>query len=216
MIKAVINSLLSVIFPQSSIEEGLEHITIADLNAYLSIKTNHQITSLLPYREPLIRHLVQLAKFKNNKTATTLMGQILGDYLLEEISDGILFSTPNQSIILVPIPLSRQRQRARGFNQSERICQAAQAELGGQIEIANLLTRPHHRIPQTKTTSRRERLANIKGAFSLNEKVAKNISRQATIIVIDDVTTTGATLREALMVLQQNSFTNSTAIAIAH
>ena len=217
MYKNLLQKLLNLIFPPNTLELTLESTTISDISEFMHIQNKANIVSLLPYKEPLIRALVHTAKFKNNQHSAELLGKVLADYLLSELSDQELFASAGSGqIFLVPIPLSSQRRRERGFNQSECICQVAQQQLPEHLSVLNLLTRPHHRPPQTRASSRTERIKNIKGVFAINQAVARSLSPQIPIFIIDDVTTTGATLKEAIKTITESGFTNVSAIALAH
>jgi len=105
--------------------------------------------------------------------------------------------------LIIPVPLHPRKLRRRGFNQSYLLVakwpRYFSGENGGRrIEIkADLLRRVRWTAPQTGL-GRRERQNNIKGAFSLPNGVpVENCS----ILLVDDVYTTGATVTECARVL---------------
>ncbi len=106
------------------------------------------------------------------------------------------FNIP-QEFVLVPIPLHVRRKNWRGFNQAELICQILAKKFGCKTQ--NLLKRQVETKTQVGLT-REERKKNIKGAFTLN---SSNV-RGKTIILVDDVYTTGATMGEACRLLKQS------------
>ncbi len=92
---------------------------------------------------------------------------------------------------LVPIPLHPQRERERGFNQSELLAR----EIGAKLSIPvspHGLRRIRHTMPQV-TLGAEERKRNVAGAFRCNSDALKGKS----ILLIDDVCTTGATMDAA-------------------
>ncbi len=92
--------------------------------------------------------------------------------------------------ILVPVPLGPKRLRRRGYNQAERLAQA----LGGRWRLAvrpNLLRRTRETVTQTALKPA-ARTANVAGAFEAAQAPARGAERS--IILVDDVLTTGATL----------------------
>lgn len=95
-----------------------------------------------------------------------------------------------------PLPLFWYRENWRGFNQAEMIAkivaQALKLKLADCLERVKL-TQPQSRLPREK------RLANVKDIFQVK---AKHLPRS--ILLVDDVWTTGATMREAVKVLQIN------------
>lgn len=93
---------------------------------------------------------------------------------------------------LVPVPLSQSRRRERGFNQSEIIA-AHLAAMWGVPVWGDALARVASSRSQTELTPG-ERLSNVAGAFAVPEHALAKL-RGAHVILVDDVITTGATLR---------------------
>lgn len=104
----------------------------------------------------------------------------------------------NRIDFIVPVPLHWRRLRDRGFNQSRLIAEEV-ARIGGIGVKNDLLTRKLGLRPQAKIKRREDRLENIKNAFRVTD-VAGAGGR--TILLVDDVATTGATLREAARALK--------------
>ena len=109
------------------------------------------------------------------------------------------------SAIVVPVPLHRSRQRARGFNQA--------------FEIARHLGRPVvHALQRTRATPSQtdlpagERHANVHDAFALARRARV---RGAVIVLVDDVSTTGATLDACARVLYQAGASDVRALTAA-
>lgn len=92
---------------------------------------------------------------------------------------------------LVPVPLSRKREKQRGFNQSGVLC-AALAPRWNLPVWNDVLARTRHTETQTRLTPG-ERLRNVSGAFSAPAS-ARTMLRGAHVIIVDDVVTTAATL----------------------
>ncbi|HKA59598.1 MAG TPA: ComF family protein [Gemmatimonadales bacterium] len=97
---------------------------------------------------------------------------------------------------LVPIPLATRRLRQRGYNQSEVLARALAREWRIPV-IPDVLVRTRETPTQTALTPE-TRLANVAGAFS-----ATRATHRTTLVLIDDVFTTGATLAEAARALEQ-------------
>jgi len=103
-------------------------------------------------------------------------------------------------IIFVPIPLHPKRLRWRGFNQSELLAQEINQKLNIPV-VNNLLIRTKYALPQVKVQKSFQRWKNINNVFGLNLEMNSGIVRNKIIIIVDDISTTGATLKEAARIL---------------
>ncbi len=107
--------------------------------------------------------------------------------------------------ILVPVPLHFIKLRVRGFNQAEIIASKLKLPV-----VTNLLTRTSFTKPQKKLKMK-ERLTNIAKAFKVNNYSNKNM----TVILVDDIWTTGATLRVCGKLLKESGFQKVYAVTLA-
>jgi len=101
--------------------------------------------------------------------------------------------------VIVPVPLHLKRLRWRGFNQSLLLAQA----IGQKRQITVdpfLLERIRPTVPQIQL-SEKERRSNVRGAFSVNDS---HCVQDQSLLLIDDVYTSGATVNECARVLCQN------------
>ena len=151
-------------------------------------------TRVGPYRGSLKSLLIKL-KFNKQTRLDRYLGQHLASALL---------ATDHVDLIdyLLPIPLHWQRYLQRGYNQSELIAQETHYELakcGLKIPIRKDLVRTQNTPPQMHL-SRNERLNNLKNAFALRKDAP---FKGKHICIIDDVTTTGATLHVAARLLKK-------------
>jgi predicted amidophosphoribosyltransferase len=133
-------------------------------------------------------------------------------------------------IIVVPMPITARRRRERGFNQCEllageieKLAMANAAKNIGDdlgtdkrlVVIRDLLVRKIHKSRQT-LKDRAERLESAQDIFAVNEEVAHKIKGGPMIIVIDDVITTGGTIRDAVSTLRKAGFENTWGLSVAH
>lgn len=102
--------------------------------------------------------------------------------------------------ILAPVPLHRWRIWKRGYNQSALIASAMAARADIRIELD--LLRRVKATPVLRGMGRRERALAVRGAFRLSDK--GNMVRGRTIILIDDVYTTGATANACARLLKKS------------
>ena len=170
---------------------------------YYCPQSTSRHTHLLSYADPAVASCIYAAKFRGNQTAQKILATALAMYLQQA-------RTP---VVLVPIPLSRRRYRKRGYNQIIEI--AKRLDQPGQTHIIEALYRNTHTKPQT-TLQRAERLENMKGVFSVQKNKLAAIPTNATVYIIDDVTTTGATLTEAHRALRDHVANTITCVALAH
>lgn len=127
----------------------------------------------------------------------------------------LLRSTPQAAPALaaadwvLPIPLSRQRLQERGFNQALLL---ARLLAPGKVS-ADVLLRLQHTTAQSQLP-RAQRLSNLSGALAI-EPLRQPQLQGKTIVLIDDVMTTGATLHTAAQVLRQAGAAHITALVVA-
>lgn len=100
--------------------------------------------------------------------------------------------------LIIPVPLHLKRLRERGFNQSLILAREIAAKYELPIDFMTL-KRQTYTEPQVNL-GRGEREANVKGAFKVLDK--DKISGEK-IILVDDVFTTGSTVKECARVLMQ-------------
>lgn len=139
-----------------------------------------------------LRDLVHLFKYQQIKSA----GKILARFLDKAVSR----LTLPASFVVIPVPLWKGKQQARGFNQAEEIARAFVRFHGGpasiQLDTTSLIRR-RDTASQTGLT-RSQRQANVRGAFAV---VHKEKIRGLSILIVDDVMTTGTTAAECARAL---------------
>lgn len=153
-----------------------------------------QIVAITDYKSDAVQDLIRALKYDGSGAAAALAAAVLADYLREELANARQFSA--REILLVPIPLHRSRRRERGFNQIEIVLNALPKEFrnGTLSRLApEILVRSRETKQQTRL-HRSERIKNMIGAFEVqNPKRIQN----SHIYLIDDVATTGSTLKHA-------------------
>jgi ComF family protein len=107
-----------------------------------------------------------------------------------------LLNITNQTVF-IPIPLHPNRLRWRGFNQAEIITRLLVKRIGGVVKN-DVLVRIKETVPQVDMKNREARLVNMHHVF----KVKKDVDMIKTVVLVDDVFTTGATLRSAAAALK--------------
>jgi ComF family protein len=186
-----IRALLDVILPPRQEELLVRTLDTYDVAALCDVQNSLHGWSIAPYDDPRVRALVWEAKYHHNEHALTLIGHALFRALNEHIQ---------KPVCIVPIPLSERRARERGYNQV-----AEALRLGAQDShlaiLPHALTRIRETVPQTQLT-RKQRLTNVVGCFAVSDDALPHV-KGAHVVVVDDVVTTGATLREARLALMR-------------
>ncbi|MBI1910518.1 MAG: ComF family protein [Deltaproteobacteria bacterium] len=111
-------------------------------------------------------------------------------------SQAALFSS--RPDVIVPVPLHKKRLRMRGFNQSLLLANEISKNLSISVDFKNL-TRIRHTEQQINLTAQ-EREKNVSGAFEIVDKAAFKAKK---VLLVDDVYTTGATIKECSKVLKK-------------
>jgi len=140
------------------------------------------------YKDKNIKFLIRSLKYRNVSSASVTLGRILAEHLLSENID------PEKTVI-IPIPLHPIKERRRGYNQSTLIAE----EVGRRLRIPvekKILRRIRSGKPQASIGDYDDRLTNIRNAFAPGKD--NHLVSDKTVIVIDDVCTSGSTMREAL------------------
>jgi len=106
---------------------------------------------------------------------------------------------------LVPVPLHRKRLRHRHFNQAAEIARALSTHIG--LPVLHGLRRTRQTETQT-LLSRKQRMENLRGAFSISHKGKRWLAKStpAGVVLIDDVLTTGSTVHECAGILRRAGF----------
>lgn len=143
-----------------------------------------------------------ILEFKYNKNF--IAGKILADYLSTLIDENII-----DIDCIVFVPSSREALKRRGFNQCEFLAREISKKLN--IEVIDCISK-HKNIKEQKSLTKEERFKNIQNAFFIKDnKLIKNKN----LLLIDDVTTTGATVLECEEVLKKQEIKSIKILTVA-
>ncbi|MBU3968634.1 hypothetical protein KJ991_00230 [Patescibacteria group bacterium] len=216
-IKRIIDAILNFLFPFSEKRKRIESLTaekVFQKCQKADISDDKNSYSIFSYEDSLIRDMVHFLKYKRNERVAEIFAEILYSELLEKLSEMKIFKNFDKPV-LIPVPLSKKKMRKRGFNQIEFILEEFK-----KIDTQNFfetdfksLIKTKDTLSQTAVKNRRRRMENIRNCFGVSdvEKI-----RGRNIILIDDVLTTGATMRETKNVLVNSGAKKVFCITIAH
>lgn len=210
--------LLDILFPYKCIKCKVVGTLLCE-NCLINSKPAHlneygEIRSLYSYKDPTIKKALWLLKYKNKKILAEILGTKLAELIKEEIID-IKTLYPNSPILIIPVPLARKKLKERGYNQCQLLAEKVVKEIPELILEKDLVKKPIDTIPQAHMKNRKDRLKNLKGCFVV-EKDYDNKILGAQIILIDDITTTGATLFEIKKILVKSGARSVHMYTLAH
>ena len=210
----IINTLAKMIFPERCIRcdtrgsalcaPCLKGIPLADPTG------DDAVYGVFDYGNKTVQKTIHDAKYYRKSEALLALAGASAPYISEYISD-YLQSLSAETIVLVPIPQHKQKDRARGFNQSLLIARALTHSIEGAV-VQTILKKTRATKPQAHTQGKRERLENLVGSMTAR----RDIDPHKLYIIVDDVTTTGATVLEAMRALKHVGIRKVLAVALSH
>lgn len=170
--------------------------------------------SAFSYRDEAIKRLIKLCKYHFSCEAGEILGSLLIDWLRDDNNQKILkllnhWESQNK-LLVVAVPLSKRRERWRGFNQAELLANQVVNNFSWRFDYKNLIKTKHTK-PQADLSAQ-ARLANLTKIFVWR---GENLAGYA-VLLIDDVATTGATLNEAGRALKVAGATKVYCLVVAH
>ena len=184
--------------------------------------------SIFAYKNDLVKSLIWNIKYKKSTKALEI-----GAYAMYLEIIKIAKPIKSKQVLLIPIPISQRRKNERGYNQCQLLLNKIvefDNNLGKSsneqiiISCNNLLYRTTHKDRQT-LKDRSHRLEDAKNIFGINQENLDrlkirldklNAGFETVVIVIDDVITTGSTIKEAIMTIEKVGFKNIRGLSLAH
>ncbi len=195
------NALLDVVNPETCVM--CDAVVLSESETFPVCLSCEEHVGLAPVKDRLGRYPVYslglyegvleegIRRFKLGRVK--LMGRYWAKHLAHMWQPTGLFDKVD---MMCPVPISRKRMYERGFNQSAVLVQALSDWV--DVPYRELLTRHRHSEAQM-TLSQEERLRNVEGVYRMNGR--PDIEKQ-TILLLDDVITTGATMNECIRTLR--------------
>ncbi len=180
------NSLCENCFGQIKVYQNIFYINPRD-----------RLLAVGPYDNAPLRELIHGLKYKHLLTIKKPLGKLIRQYLNNVNAEGVI----DRGAVVVPIPLHFFRHRQRGFNQAELIANIVAEQL--KLTTDNkVLKRIKSTKQQVNIKGNEKRLENVRGCFALAPGAAEKIRGKEGVLV-DDVYTSGATVREAIVTLRR-------------
>lgn len=177
-------------------------------------ETDTDIYAVFDYRDQAIKKAIWELKYYNKRYLGHKLGELLYEYLIEDMG-ALKTYVAGRSILVVPVPISKNKTKKRGYNQAFAIAKGFCNQSNSKIlELKNnIVFKKVDTLPQARIMNRKARLKNIKGVFDIKNKTE---IKGRTIIVIDDVTTTGGTINEIIRILTKGGAKKVVGFAVAH
>lgn len=168
-------------------------------------KINFVLSATTSYQNESIRKLIHFFKYKNFLEIKNIFNEIFKEYL-KKIS---FTETPE---LIIPIPLYKRKRDKRGFNQTEILAEELQKLIPNAKIEKEILLKVKNTKSQTECKNFEAREKNISGCFVVkNQYMVKNKN----LIIVDDVFTSGATMKEAAKKLKEAGAKKIIAFVIA-
>lgn len=214
-IEKIFSYITNTLLPRRNdfdIVKNLDEKTINNLSRALKISGSDWIHPMFNYKDNRVRAIIWELKYKENTLPLEHIGKIIYDEIVAVMGDIMLFDG-NAKFLLIPVPISKERRMERGYNQSEFIAKSIlENDLGHHLLYAPQWFQKIKDTPkQSHTQNKEERLRNLYQCFFADPKIEGYY-----VFLIDDVVTTGATLREASIELDRAGAKSIIAFTIAH
>ena len=217
-VKRVKNFILEILFPTKCVGCGIRNEVLCN-NCIFKIRlaereTDKSIVAVFDYRDIVIKKAIWELKYHHKRYLGEKLGQLLYEFLIEDIAD-MKIHVAGRAICVIPVPISNKKTRTRGYNQALAIAKGfCNSPEQGTFELQNkIVYKKVDTLPQARITNRKRRLENVRGVFEI--KNSEDIKGR-TIIVIDDVTTTGGTMNEVMRILKKAGAKKIVGFAVAH
>lgn len=153
------------------------------------------------FYKDVTQKLIRAVKYHNKKELAFYQAKLMYDYWKN-------LDISSKSYTVIPVPMFFSKARKRKYNHMDLVCEEFCKFTGYDCDLKSLI-RTRETAPQYKL-SNKEREENLKDAFSLNKTDFKH-----PILLLDDISTTGTTIKEIINVFKQNGITDITAFTTA-
>ena len=153
--------------------------------------------------DDIIKQLIKSLKYRNKKKLAKVHAEIMYEYWKK--------LNLNENYLILPVPIHKIRIKERHYNHMDLVANEF-SKLTGYKNNKNFLIRVKNTQKQYNL-HKEERIKNIKNAFEIKTK--NNPPINTPLLIIDDITSTGATLQEIINLLTEKGYNNITAFTLA-
>ena len=211
--------LLNAIFPERCIgceKPGSALCAICERTITMrAIALSGTSAALFDYKNPLVKKAIWALKYKHRRS----LGKYFGVALYREFFKQLAYGSKktNEEIMLIPIPASRKAVAMRGYNHAgiiARMIVLSAKNDGLKLLLCDNYLYKKREIPQqVSVRDRKKRKENVENIFLVRN--GEDLCGK-TLVLIDDVITTGSTIADAKRALKEFKPKRILAIAVAH
>lgn len=219
MLQRLLNKILGFVFPKLCLGcgESGDYLCPACLAVLPrpAAETAADVIAAFDYNDARVKKAIWLLKYRGVREVAAVLAQAVFDRAAELIAELNGFAPGRiEPWLVVPIPLAPRRRRNRGFNQARELAvRFCALEPRGFVLAENLLIKNRETPSQVAIKDRGKRLSNLRGAFAV---ARPELVARKNILLLDDVITTGGTMKEAKKVLREAGAGQIIAAAVAH
>ena len=207
-VKTFFDAFVTFLFPRHCIGCGTDETLLCSSCAKgltrSSFAPKGGVYVLFSYKDPLVKKIIWRPKYGRLTDTATLVATLFAEHF-----ETLFKNLPQDTSIIVSTPSSKKSLRKRGIHQTGAIGKALSKKTGiPYLDALNTLARER----QTKL-KRSERLVNIKDTMSVKPQASLT---DKTVIIIDDILTTGATITEARRAAEAAGAYKTLALVVAH
>jgi predicted amidophosphoribosyltransferase len=214
--KMFIRFILEFLFPKTETIKKLEGLNSGDILERFrrAEKPPHNISAIFSYEDPLVRDTLWDIKYRANIRLAKTLSPIIVEEIISMFSEEMYFGSEEKPIV-THIPARAKRIKDKGFDHGLMILNIIKdEEKNDRFETQpDLISFKKEVSQQSLSKNKTERFLNMQDAFVCNDK--EKIKNKV-IVILDDITTTGATFIQARECLIENGARKVFCLAISH